>query len=388
MMVYGAVIVFHYFPSHPRIAERRHAMQRNAIAGLMLAVSMLAGCNQPEPPPLETVRPVLVQRMAAGNGTPVVYAGEVRARHESDLAFRVPGKIVARYVDNGAQVKAGTPLAKLDPADLQLNAQAFRAQLAVAESDHVLARAELERHAALLEKKLIAQSLYDAKASAYKATKAKLDQARAQLAVIDNQANYGTLTADHAGVVTAVLAEVGQVVSAGQPVIKLARPEELEVVVNIPEGRVAEARSAAAMWVTLWARPELRLPAELRELSPAADAATRTYTARIRLLASDPAVQLGMTAQVTVEPPVVNTALVAPLTAVVDQGQGPAVWVVVDEKAQRRPVEIRQYREDGVVLAGGVEPGDLVVTVGAHKLIAGQTVRPVIQNSPSAGVRP
>jgi multidrug efflux pump subunit AcrA (membrane-fusion protein) len=95
-----------------------------------------------------------------------------------------------------------------------------------------------------------------------------------------------------------------------------------------------------------------------------------------------------MTAQVTVQSPVVNTALVAPLTAVVDQGQGPAVWVVVDEKAQRRPVEIRQYREDGVVLAGGVEPGDLVVTVGAHKLIAGQTVRPVIQNSPSAGVRP
>lgn len=364
-------------------------MQRNAIAGLMLAVSMLAGCDPPEPPPLETVRPVLVQRMAAGNATPVVYAGEVRARHESDLAFRVPGKIVARYVDSGAQVKAGAPLAKLDPADLQLNAQAFRAQLAVAESDHALARAELERHAALLEKKLIAQSLYDAKASAYKATKAKLDQARAQLAVIDNQASYGTLTADHAGVVTAVLAEVGQVVSAGQPVIKLARPEELEVVVNIPENRVAEANAAAAaMWVTLWARPELRLPAELRELSPAADAATRTYTARIRLLAADPTVQLGMTAQVIVEPLVENTALVVPLTAVVDQGQGPAVWVVVDEKAQRRPVEIRQYREDGVVLAGGVEPGDLVVTVGAHKLIAGQTVRPVIQNSASAGVRP
>lgn len=364
-------------------------MSRNAMFSPLLAAALtLVGCDQAAPPPTATIRPVLVQRVQAGNATPVVYSGEVRARYESDLAFRVAGKIVARYVDVGAQVKPGKPLAKLDPADLQLNAQAARAQVAAAESEHALAEAELERYATLLEKKLIAQSLYDAKASAYKAAKAKLDQARAQLAVIDNQANYGTLAADHAGVVTAVLAEVGQVVSAGQAVLRVARLGEQEIVINIPEGRVAEARSAAGMWVTLWAQPALRLPAELRELSPAADAATRTYTARIRLLAADPAVRLGMTAQVVVQPATRESTLVVPLTAVVDQGQGPVVWVVAENKAQRRPVEVRQYREDGVVLAGGVQAGEWVVTVGVHKLIPGQTVRPILNDSTSAEARP
>lgn len=363
-------------------------MSRNAIFILLFAVLALDGCDKREPPSTAAVRPVLVQRVETGNATPVVYSGEVRARHESDLAFRVSGKIVARHVDIGSQVKPGKALARLDPADLRLNAQAAKAQAAAAESDHALAEAELERYASLLERRLIAQSLYDAKAGAYKAAKAKLDQARAQLAVIDNQASYGTLTADHAGVVTAVLAEVGQVVAAGQPVIRVARPDEQEVVINVPEGQVAEVRSAASMWVTLWAQPDLRLPAELRELSPAADAATRTYTARIRLLASDPTVRLGMTAQVIVQPVAEDSALVVPLTAVIDQGQGPAVWVVADDKAQRRPVEIRQYREDGVVLAGGIEPGELVVTVGAHKLAAGQPVRPIVRDAALTGTRP
>ena len=139
------------------------------------------------------------------------------------------------------------------------------------------------------------------------------------------------------------------------------------------------------MWVTLWARPELRWPAELRELAPAADAATRTYTARIRLRDNDPAVGLGMTARVSVQPAAADETLVVPLTAVVDQGAGPAVWVVSDDKAQRRPVEIRQYREDGAVLAKGVRAGELVVTVGAHKLVAGQSVRPIVQETPAAG---
>ncbi len=248
-----------------------------------------------------------------------------------------------------------------------------------------MAASEQERYAALLAKKLIAQSLYDAKVTAYKAAKAKRDQAQAQLAVVDRQENYSTLSADHAGVVTVVLAEVGQVVSAGQPVLRVARPEEKEIAINVPEGQVGELRSAKTMWVTLWARPELRWPAELRELAPAADAATRTYTARIRLRDNDPAVGLGMTARVSVQPAAADETLVVPLTAVVDQGAGPAVWVVSDDKAQRRPVEIRQYREDGAVLAKGVRAGELVVTVGAHKLVAGQSVRPIVQETPAAG---
>lgn len=362
-------------------------MRYQAISVLLLAL-WLSGCHQPEPPPAATVRPVLVQPLQAASTAPITYSGEIRARHESDLAFRVSGKIVARPVEVGTRVERGKTLARLDPADLQLNAQAAKAQLAAAESDLSLAQSEQVRYAALLERKLIAQAVYDAKATVYQAAKAKRDQVKAQLAVIDNQADYTTLTADQAGVVTAVLAEVGQVVAAGQPVFKLARLDEPEIVINVPEGQVAALRQAQAMTVTLWAKPDVRLPAQLRELAPAADAATRTYTARIRLLATDPAVRLGMTAQVSVQPTAADGGLVAPLTALVEQGAGPAIWVVADGKAQRRPVEIGQYREDGVVLAGGVQAGELVVTVGAHKLVAGQSVRPILQNAINPGTRP
>ncbi|MBL8259593.1 MAG: efflux RND transporter periplasmic adaptor subunit [Candidatus Competibacteraceae bacterium] len=360
-------------------------MRHKAAFALLGVIAALAGCgNARQAPPAEAVRPVLVRPVAAGQATPVTYSGEVRARYESDLAFRVPGKLIARLADVGARVERGQALAKLDPADLRLNADAARAQLAAAESDYALAEAEQGRYSALLEKKLIARSLYDAKVTAYRAAKARRDQVRAQMTVIGNQENYSTLSADQAGVVTGVLAEVGQVVAAGQPVVRVARSAEKEIAIHIPEGQVADARAAKAMWVTLWARPELRLPAELRELSPTADAATRTYGARVRLLATDPVVQLGMTAQVALQTPTSDAELVVPLTAVVDRGNGPAVWVVVDDKAQRRPVEIRRYREDGAVLAGGVRAGEQVVTVGAHKLVADQRVRPVVQDAATA----
>jgi multidrug efflux system membrane fusion protein len=364
-------------------------VRHNAVFALLAVALTLAACNKPDlPPPAATVRPVLVQALQAASTTPILYSGEVRARHESDLAFRVPGKIVARLVDVGARVERGKALARLDPADLQLNAQAAKAQLAAAESDLSLAEGEQVRYAALLERKLISQSVYDAKATVYKAARARRDQAKAQLAVIDNQAEYSTLTADHTGVVTAVLAEVGQVVAAGQPVLKLARPDEQEIVINIPEGSggrtpadkgddgdaVGETGTASARRVA--------------GTGPGADAATRTYAARIRLLAADPAVRLGMTAQVMVQPAASDGQLLVPLTAVVEHGAGPAVWVVADGKAQRRPVTIGQYREEGAVLASGVQAGELVVTVGAHKLVAGQAVRPVMQDAVSAGTRP
>lgn len=384
----------HAVRSTPPISYRQnlhHAayMQHSAIFILLVIAVALVACKPSEQTPTTPpVRPVLVQRLTPITAQPVIYSGEVRARHESDLAFRVSGKIIARLVDVGARVERGKALARLDPADLQLNAQAAKAQLAATESDLRLAESEQVRYAALLERKLISPSVYEAKATIYQAARARRDQAKAQLTVIGHQADYTTLTADQAGVVTAVLAEVGQVVSAGQPIIKLARPDEQEIVISVPEGQVAELRQATGMTVTLWAQPQLRLPAELRELAPAADAATRTYAARIRLLAADPAVRLGMTAQVLVQPAATATDLVAPLTAVVDQGEGPAVWVVVANQAQRRPVAIRQYRADGAVLASGVQAGELVVTVGAHKLIAGQAVRPILQDAVSTGTRP
>lgn len=334
----------------------------------------IAACGRPEAAPAG-LRPVLVQEAAPGGPASPALTGEVRARHEADLAFRVGGKMAARLVDAGAEVKPGMPLARLDPADLDLALQAARAQVAAAESEAANARADRERYADLLARKFVSQSAFDSRDNALKTAQARLDQARAQAAASGNQAGYGTLAADRAGIVTAVLAEPGQVVAAGQPVLRLARPEEKEVAVAVPEGRLAEVKTARDFAVTLWARPELRLTGELRELSPAADPATRTYAARIRLIDPPPDVQLGMTARVALGSDA-GGPLSVPLSAVVDLGQGPMVWVVADHKAERRPVTVARFREEVADIASGLKAGELVVVAGGLKLVPGQGVIP------------
>lgn len=356
-------------------------------ASVVAAAAIAFGCA-PKPEQKETVRPVLVQKVAAGAiGGDMVYSGEVRARYESDLAFRVAGKIVGRNADVGAQVKRGALLARLDPTDMQLNAQAAAAQVAAAESEYAFTKAELERYSALLEKKFIGQAQYDARLNAFKAAQAKLEQARAQRNWSGNQAAYTTLHADHAGVITAVQAEVGQVVSAGQVVMKLARPEEKDVLINVPESRVGELKSAPAIRISLWADPSLRLTGKLRELAPGADATTRTYAARIRIVEPHPAVQLGMTANVLLQSAHASAAIVVPLSSLLENGAGPTVWVVEGDKAVKRPVRVRQYREDGAVLDSGLTPGELLVVAGAHKLVPDQAVRAVEQDAARAQER-
>lgn len=343
---------------------------------LAASVSTLPACREEKKAAVVVPSVLVAQALPAAGTEAMVYAGEVRARHEADLAFRVGGKLVARLVDVGATVKPGTVLARLDPADLQLNLAAVRAQASAAESDLALAEADLDRYTALAREKFVSPAMLDARATAWKAAAARLDQAKAQLAVSGNQAGYGILTSDRAGVVTAVLAEAGQVVAAGQPVVRVARPEEKEVLIYVPESQLAALKAAPAMTVGLWARPDLKLQGRLRELAPAADPATRTYAARIRLIDAGPAVQLGMTAQVALAGAPAGAGALVPLSAVIERGQGAEVWVVVKDKAERRPVQVAAYRQDGVVLATGVAAGEAVVAVGAHKLVAGQAVKP------------
>lgn len=350
-------------------------MQKSSMA-FCLALLTLAGCGGDAPNQV-AVRTVLVQTAgSASEAGRMQLTGEVRARHEVDLAFRVGGKVVARLVDAGATVKPGLPLARLDPADLALAQQSARAQLAAAESDAATARADRERYADLQQRKFVSQAAFEAKDNAARAAAARLEQARAQAAVSGNQLAYGALSADQTGVITAVLADVGQVVAAGQPVLRLARPDEKEVAVAVPENRVAELHAAKSMTVTFWAAPELKLRGELRELSPAADAASRTYAARIRILQPPPVIQLGMTARVEIEAPTAGDEIRLPLTAVFDQGQGPSVWMVVDNKLQRQAVTVKQFRQDSVLLAGGLRGGELVVVAGTQRLAEGQAVQP------------
>jgi len=342
------------------------------VAASCLALALSACSNGEAPAPLAPK--VLVQPAGASSPGVTVYTGEIRARHEVDLSFRVGGKIAARLVDSGMTVKAGQTLARLDPADLQLSRQAAEAQVAAAESEFTTASAERSRYADLLAKRFVSQAAFDAKENAFRSTQARLEQARAQSRISGNQAGYGTLVAEHEGVITAVLADAGQVVSAGQAIFRLARPEEKEVAIAIPEGRLAELKAARQIAVNLWAQPDLVMAGEIRELAAAADPATRTYAARIRLVDPAPAAQLGMTARVILGAPS-GAAIVVPLTAVVDHGKGAQVWVVADGKVTIRPVEVAAFREDGAAIASGLKAGEMVILTGQRRLVDGQAVQ-------------
>jgi RND family efflux transporter MFP subunit len=326
----------------------------------------------------EPVRPVLTQTVVPGaSSTRDVYSGEIRARHESDLAFRVGGKIVARTVDAGARVARGAVLARLDPEDAHLAAQAAKAQLASAESDLALAQAEMERHADLLAKKFISQSAYDVKQNAFNAAKARTEQARSQAGLTSNQANYTTLVADADGVVVSVAAEAGQVVAAGQPVLKLARAGEKEVVVNAPESQLARFQAGQAVAVSLWADPSVVFPGRVREIAGGADAVTRTYAVRVSVPTAPSTVQLGMTASVLFNSSVDPALVLLPLSALARDGTNAAVWVVDPKtsKVKMRSVTVGHFREDGVTVTAGLHAGDVVVTAGVHKLRPDQQVR-------------
>ena len=227
-----------------------------------------------------------------------LYTGEVRARYESDLAFRIGGKIVERRVDVGAVVKPGQLLARLDPADAGLNAEAARAQLAAAENEFAYARAEVLRYRDLVAKNFVSRSVLDAKETAFRSATARVEQARAQASVAGRQAGYTSLLADQPGVITAVGAEVGQVVKDSAVVMKLARDGEREVLIAVPESRIGELKKAGRVEVRLWTQPDVALAGRVREIAPSADAATRTYAVRVSIVDPLPALQLGMTANV------------------------------------------------------------------------------------------
>jgi RND family efflux transporter MFP subunit len=352
-------------------------MFRDLVLALALAL-VAAGCAKHEAP-AETARPVQLMQVTLGAaGEASVFAGEVKARHEADLGFRIGGKIVARLVDVGARVKRGQPLARLDPADVGLQTEAAKAQLAAAETEYNFAKAELARYQTLLDQKFISASALDAKRNTLNATAARYEQAKAQLAVTANQASYATLAADQDGVITAVNAETGQVVTPGQVVFRLAREDEREVAIAVPENRIDELRKAREMGVVLWANPGRIYPARVREIAPAVDPATRTFAVRVAVIAPDPALQWGMTANVLLRGEAAGDAALLPLTALYQRDGKPAVWIYdpATQQVGLRAVEIGPYREDGVVIRAGLKPGEMVVTAGVHKLTAGQKVRP------------
>ncbi len=328
------------------------------------------------------VRPARVVEIAyVTQARSLVLAGTVVPRIESTLGFRVSGKIVHRSVDTGMVVKPGDLIAQLDPADYRLAVDNARAALASAEADHVRARADHERYQALRGGAAFTPQTLEQRQSLAATTLARVDQARSQLASAENNLAYTELRADTEGVVTAVQAEVGQVVSQGQAVVKLARTDELEILVGVPEHRLKVVRSAAAAGFELWSDPGHRHAAKLRELSPSADPATRTYPARFSIVEPPEFIGLGMTATLSFERPDAQPVAEVPLSAIFQRGTQPAVWVV--DKAtgavELRAVTVARWRNDTAAIASGVKDGELIAVAGVHKLEAGQKVRPVQQ---------
>ena len=361
-------------PIHARAAQvRRTSTGTLTLCALALALA-LAGCSKPVEK-VEELRPVRAIKMAAAStGTVAEFSGEVRARYESRLGFRVGGKIVARKVDVGAVVKRGDLLMRLDPQDLQLAQNQANSALGAADSNLSLAKGELARYKELRDKNFVSQAVLDAKESAYSSALATRDQAAAALRSQRNQTGYGNLVADVDGVVTGIDAETGQVVAAGTPVVRVAQLGEKEIVISIPEDQVDALRRVTDVAVRTWANPKQVLPGKLRELSPVADTATRTYTARISIPNAPSDVRLGMSAYVTFSTATATPMLKVPLTALVQNQGGSAVWVVENGVVRLSPVQLAAPSGNDMLVASGISAGQTVVTAGVNLLKPGQKV--------------
>lgn len=333
---------------------------------LILTLAMLASCSkEAAPPPVQSERAAMTMVVGSMAGeSSQLYSGEIRARHETVLGFRIGGKIVERMVDAGAQIKAGQALLRLDAVDTGL-------QQSAADAQYQLADAEAKRYRELHSKGFVSQAALDAKEAALKS-------AVSQAGLSRNQEAYTTLRADHAGVVAATLAEVGQVVGVGQPVLRMAQDGEREVAIAIPESRINKIKVGAKADISLWSDSDegVHFSGRLRELAPMADALSRSYAARVTINGADARVALGMTAQVSFSNQAMGSALLVPGSAIFQQGDKHAVWIVAaDSTVNLRPVQISAYRDEGAVISSGLNAGERIVAAGVHKLSAGEKIR-------------
>jgi multidrug efflux system membrane fusion protein len=351
--------------------------QPKLIAALLFGALFLSACSEskpPEPPP-RPVRVALVQyKQTAATAR---YSGEVRARHESPLAFQVGGKLVSRMVDVGTAVKRGQLLATLDQTDVRLDEAGAAAQLAAALAELDQARKDLGHLANLREKDLASEAALERRRDQARTAEARVAAARASQGSYSRKSGYAELRADRAGVITAVDAEAGQIVPPGQAIVRLAQTDEKEVVISVPENRLRDVSAATTIQVNLWADPERFYQGRLREVSPGVNQELRTYTAKVSVLNADAEVNLGMTATVHVQKDEPQPVARLPLTALTQDNGRPAVWVFdpATETVNPRIVTVAGYDDENAMVLNGVAEGERVVTAGVHKQVAKQKAR-------------
>ena len=350
------------------------------LAGVSLAflAIALAGCNEKVADKPAPSRPVLVATTHYEAETPQrSFVGTVRPRIEADMGFRVPGKVARRLVEVGQTVEVGQPLATLDEIDLKLQAEQAVAEFTAATGVVAQAVAAENRAKELRAKGWTTDAQLDSAKAAADEARARLNRAERSVDLTKNSLSYATLVADARGVVTATLIEPGQVVAAGQTAIRVARFAEKEAVVAIPETLVDRAKTGTAT-VTLWSEPNKKYEAQLREISPSADPATRTYLAKFSLPGAGDSVELGMTATLTLADPQTERVARLPLSSLYSQGGDPSLYVVDDKgDVALKPVAVKSYDTNSVVISSGVEEGTKIVALGVQKLDPSQKVRVV-----------
>ncbi len=356
----------------------RQSVLVSAVAVLLLA-PLLAACNDTPLANSNAKRPVQVERVTyVPRNAARDFVGVVRARYETDLGFRVAGKIVTRIVNNGDRVRVGDIIAKLDPRDFQLQLQSAEAEVAAASSSLAQTRSDAVRYENLKARGYAAVADYERKQAAKDEAEGRMERAQRSLDLARNQLTYTDLKADADGVITATLAEPGQVVAVGQAVARLAHRGEMEAVVALPETWLAAARRADAT-VQLWSGPNHHYAAHLRELSPQADTIARTYAARFTIDKPDDAVALGMTATVVLTQPDDTLVAKVPLAAILNRGAGPAVFLVdAAGVLERRSVTVAAFNDAVALVTSGLADGDEIVTLGVQMLEADQKVRAIL----------
>ena len=345
------------------------------VAALLVSVA-LVGCSKP-PAAEDPVRAVKVQTVgASAYGTAPEFSAEVRARIETPMGFRVAGKILRRQAELGPRVQTGQVLAQLDPQDYRLAADAARAQQASAQTNRDLAAADLKRYRELRAQNFISGAELERRESTFKSAQAQFEQAQAQLASQGNQTSYATLVADAAGIVTAIDAQPGQVVSAGTPVLRIAQDGARDVVFAVPEDRAAQIKPGSDVAVRGWSGgPELQ--GKVREVAASADPVTRTYTVKVAI---DAATAPPLGATVYARPQALSQVgapvLKLPTSALRQEGGGSAVWVLdpASMTVRSQPVQVATADGNEAVIAQGLEPGMQVVVAGVHVLAPGQKV--------------
>ena len=346
------------------------------LAGLALWVAAGCGDEHPKQPEVRAVRTMVAAPKPVQDDRRAI--GEVKARYESDIGFRVSGKMVARLVDVGAAVKKGDVLARLDTQDYQNKVKSAQSDIVAADAALVEARNSEARLRHLLANGHTTRANYDVSLKNLRSGEAKLDSAKAALELAKDQLGYAELHADFDGIVTAVGAEAGQVVNVGQMVLRLAQPGERDAVFAIAESAFdkGNGRAPQQVIVALLSNPAIQAEGEVREISPVADPATRTFQVKVTL--KDPPEQMRFGASVSGRVKASTAPVVVlPAAALFDKSGAPAVWVVDGGRSSisLKTVVVDRYETDRVIVRGGLNQGDIIVTAGVNRLRENQTVR-------------